>query len=183
MKEGLPFAWDISLKKSEDSYICFRLVLLHSVSYFFYLHRSPLLLCTVFYSISSNMDRFSRSTHLLMCLFFETLTSIITTDSPILVELIDLVNSVVMFLSQMTLLRCLTFLVQSLTVTHTVLLLDLFISSDASICSTIASPPLGNAFVSVFIDFPINSNCTLHFIAYLMTMTILVLIGMVFVII
>ena len=122
MKEGLPFARDISLKKSEDSYICFRLVLLHSVSYFFYLHRSPLLLCTVFYSISSNMDRFSRSTHLLMCLFFETLTSIITTDSPILVELIDLVNSVVMFLSQMTLLRCLTFLVQSLTVTHTVLL-------------------------------------------------------------
>ena len=37
--------------------------------------------------------------------------------------------------------------------------LDLFISSDASICSTMAFPPLGNSdhvVVSVSIDFPIN---------------------------
>ena len=40
-------------------------------------------------------------------------------------------------------------------------LLDLFISSDASICSTIAFPPLGNCdhvVVSVSIDFPSNSQ-------------------------
>ena len=36
--------------------------------------------------------RFSRSTHLLMCLPLETLTSIIRTGLPIPVELIDLVN-------------------------------------------------------------------------------------------
>ena len=66
--------------------------------------------------------RFSRSTHLLMCLSLETLTSIIRTGSPILVELIDLVNSVIIFLSQMTLLKWLTFLLGSLTVTLTVLL-------------------------------------------------------------
>ena len=39
--------------------------------------------------------------------------------------------------------------------------LDLFISSDANICSTLAFPPLGNSdhvVVSVSINFPINSN-------------------------
>ena len=57
VKEGLPFARDLPLEKSADSYLCFRLVLLHSVSYFFFLYRSPSsALCTVFYSISSNID-------------------------------------------------------------------------------------------------------------------------------
>ena len=57
VKEGLPFAQDLSLENSADSYICFQLALLHSVSYFLLFYRSPsLLLCTVFYSISSNMD-------------------------------------------------------------------------------------------------------------------------------
>ena len=57
VKEGLPFARDLSLENSADSYLCFRLALLHSVSYFFFLYRSPSSsLCTVFDSISSNMD-------------------------------------------------------------------------------------------------------------------------------
>ena len=57
VKEGLPFVCDLSLENSADSYICFRLALLHSVSYFFFLYRSPSsLLCTVFDSISSNID-------------------------------------------------------------------------------------------------------------------------------
>ena len=54
--------------------------------------------------------RVSRSTHLLMFLSLETLTSIIRTGLPIFVELIDLVNSVIIFLSQVILLRWLTFL-------------------------------------------------------------------------
>ena len=50
-------------------------------------------------------------------------------------------------------------------------LLDLFISSDASICSTMAFPPLGNSdhvVVSVSIDFPTNSqwDAPFHDIAY-----------------
>ena len=57
--------------------------------------------------------RFSQSTHLLMFLSLETLTSIKRTGLPILVELIDLVNSVIIFLSQMTSLRWLTFLLGS----------------------------------------------------------------------
>ena len=57
MKEGLPFAQDLSLENSADSYLYFRLALLHSVSYFFFLYRSPTLsLCTVFDSISSHVD-------------------------------------------------------------------------------------------------------------------------------
>ena len=32
VKEGLPFAWHLSLENSADSYLCFRLALLHSVS-------------------------------------------------------------------------------------------------------------------------------------------------------
>ena len=33
VKEGLPFAWDLSLKHFVDSYLCFWLALLHSVIY------------------------------------------------------------------------------------------------------------------------------------------------------
>ena len=57
MKEELPFAWDLSLENSLNSYLCFRLALHHSVSYFVFLYWSPSsLLCTVFDSISSNID-------------------------------------------------------------------------------------------------------------------------------
>ena len=54
---------------------------------------------------------------------------------------------------------------------HSPALLDLFISSDASICSTMAFPPLGNSdhvVVSVSIDFPLNSqrDAPFHRIAY-----------------
>ena len=49
VKEGLPFAQDLSLENSADSYLCFQLALLHSVSYFFFFYWSPSLsLCTVF---------------------------------------------------------------------------------------------------------------------------------------
>ena len=72
-----------------------------------------------------------------MFLSLETLTSIIRTDFPILVELIYLVNSVITFLSQVTLLKCLTYPGCD---SHSPALLDLFISSAASICSTMALP-------------------------------------------
>ena len=57
VKEGIPFAQDRSLENSANSYLSFRLTLIHSVSYFFFLYRSPsLCLCTAFDSISSNID-------------------------------------------------------------------------------------------------------------------------------
>ena len=54
---------------------------------------------------------------------------------------------------------------------HSPTFLDLFISSDASICSTMAFSPLGNSdhvVVSVSIDFPSNSqrDASFHCMAY-----------------
>ena len=101
-----------------------------------------------------------------MCLYLEILTSIIRTGLPILVELIDLVNPVIIFLYQTTLFRWLTFLLGLQP-----LLLDLFLSSDAIICSTMAFYPLGNSdhvVVSICIGFPSYSqrDATFHRIAY-----------------
>ena len=56
-KEGLPFAQDLTLENSADSYLCFWVDLLHSVSYFFFLYQlTSSSLCTVFDGISSGID-------------------------------------------------------------------------------------------------------------------------------
>ena len=53
VKGGLPFAWHLSLENSADSHFMFS----HSVSYFFFLYRPcSSSLCTVFDSLSSNID-------------------------------------------------------------------------------------------------------------------------------
>ena len=62
-----------------------------------------------------------------MSLSLETLTSIIRTGLHILLELIDLVNSVIIFVPQTTLLRWLTFLLGSQTVILTVLLFWIYL--------------------------------------------------------
>ena len=85
---------------------------------------------------------------------------LIKTGLLILVELIDLVNSVIIFLSQMKLLSF-----------HSPAVLDLFISSNASICSTMAFPRLGNSnhvVVSVSTNFLSYSQqgAPFHCIAY-----------------
>ena len=48
VKEGLHFAQDLSLENSVDSYLCFRLAVLHSVSYFFSSIDHLLCLCAWF---------------------------------------------------------------------------------------------------------------------------------------
>ena len=128
VKEQLPFAQDLPLENSVDSYLCFRLALFHSVSSTPFSSIDYLLCHYAWFLILFHLTqmRFSRSTHLLMCLSFKTLTAIIRTDLPILVELIDLVNSY-NFSSQMTLLRWLTFVLGSLTVTITVLLFWIYL--------------------------------------------------------
>ena len=104
-----------------------------------------------------------------MFLSLDTVRSIIRTGLPILVELIDLVNCVIIFFIS-------NYLSQMVNVptripdcdSHIPALLDLFISSDASVCSTMSFPPLRNSdyvFVSVSIDFPSNSQGDLCFIA------------------
>ena len=122
VKEGLSFARDLSLENSADSYLCFRLALLHSVSYFVFLYRSPSSsLCTVFDSISSNIDEvlsINPSANVFVFGGFNVhhndwLTYFGGTDRPG-----ELCYD---FLSQMNLFRWLTFLLGSVTVTLTVL--------------------------------------------------------------
>ena len=58
VKEDLLFAQDLSLEISAESYLCFRMALLHSWSYFFFLCRSPSSsFCTLFDAISCNIDQ------------------------------------------------------------------------------------------------------------------------------
>ena len=102
---------------------------------------------------------FSQSTHLLMFLSLETLTFIIRTDLPFLLELIDLVNSYNFSISNDPT-QMVTFPTRIPDYdSHSPARLDLFISSVASICSTMAFCPLGNSdhiVVSVCIEFLSN---------------------------
>ena len=128
---------------------------------------------------------FFRSTHLPIFLSLETLTSIIRTGLPILVELIDLVNSVITFLSQMTLLRWLTFLLGSQTVILIVLLfwIYLFLLMLVFVLQWLSLH--WEILIMLLSQFPLTFHKTHkgmpHFTAWLMT--ILMLIEMVFVII
>ena len=115
--------------------------------------------------------RFSRSSHLLF-LSLETLTFIRRTGLPILVELIDLVNSVKICSISNDLNQMVNFPTRIPDCdSYSPTILDFFLSFDASICSTIAFPPLGNSdhvAVSLSIDFPTNSqqDAPFHHIAY-----------------
>ena len=91
-------------------------------------------------------------------------------------ELIDLVNSAMIFLSQMTLTQMVSFPTWiSNCGSHISALFNFFLSSGASICSTMAFPPLEYClhwniyvFVSVSNNFPSNSkgDALFHCIAY-----------------
>ena len=138
----------------------FLLALLHSVSYFFFLYRlRSSASCTVFDSISSNIDEVLSINPSANFLSLESLTSIIRTGLPILVELINLVNN---FSISIELTQMVNFLTRIPDWdSHSPALLDLLISSDGSICTKMAFPPLGNSdhvVVSVSIDFPTNSQ-------------------------
>ena len=80
VKEGLPFARDLALENSADSYLCFGVAILHSVCYFFFLYRShSSSLCTVFDSISANIDEVLSINSSTNVFVFGDLTSIIRT--------------------------------------------------------------------------------------------------------
>ena len=173
VKEGLPFAWDLSLKNSADSYLCFRFALLHSVSYFFFLYQSPSSsLCPVFDSISSNIDEvlsINPSANVFVFRDFNVhhkdwLTYSGGTDRPGELSCnFSISNDLTQRVNFPTWIPDCD--------SHSPALLDLFLSSDASICSTMAFPLLGSSdhvAVSVSIDFPINSkqDTPFHCMAY-----------------
>ena len=157
VKEGLPLARDLSL---ENSYLCFRLTLLHSVSYFFFLYRSPSsALCTVFDSISSNIDEVLSINPSAVFVFGDFnvhhkdwLTYSSGIDRPgELCYNFSISNDLTQMVNFPTRIPDCD--------SHSPALLDLFLSFDAGMCSTMAFPPLGNSdhvVVSVSIDFPTN---------------------------
>ena len=159
VKEGIPFARDISLVNSVDSYLCFQPALvLHSVSNFFFLYRSPsLLLCMVFDAILSYIDEIfsiNPSTNVFVFRDFsihhkDWLTYSGGTDRPgELCYNFSISNDLTQMVNFPTRIPDCD--------SHSPALLDLFLSSDASICSTMAFPPLGNSdhvVASVSIDF------------------------------
>ena len=169
VKEGLPFAWDLSLENSADSFLCFRLALLHLVSYFFFLYlSSTLLLCTIFYSISSTTDEVLSINPSANVFVFEDfnvhhkdwLTYSGGTDRPgELCYNFSISNDLTQIFNFPTRIPYCD--------SHSAL----FLYSVASICSTMAFPQLGNsdhAVISVSIDFPINSkqDTSFHRVAY-----------------
>ena len=163
VKEGFPFAWELSLENSADSYFCFRPALLHSASYFFFLYRSPSSsLRTVFDSKSFNIDEIlliNPSANVFVFGDFNVhhkdwLTYSGGTDRPGQVCYnFSISNNLVQIVNFPTRIPDCD--------SHSPALLDLFLSSDTSICSTMAFPPLVNpdhVVVSVSIDFPINAK-------------------------
>ena len=167
------FCKDLSLENSADSYLCFRLALIHSVFYFFFLYRSTSSsFCTVFDSISSNLDEvlsINPSANVFVFGDFNVhhndwLTYSGGTDrSGELCYNFSISNDLTQMVNFPTRIPDCD--------SHSPALLDLFISSCTSICSTMVFPPLGNSdhvAVSVSIAFPINSkqDTSFHRVAY-----------------
>ena len=155
VKEGLPFARDLFIEASTDRYLCFRPALLHSVSHFFFLDRSPSSsLYTIFDSVSSNIRRFDEVLSIKSSAAFvsrkfnvnhkDWLTFSGGTDGT--GERCSAVSTII-FLSVM---------VASFPTripdynSHIPALLDLFLSSDATIFSTIVSFHLENLIMLLY---------------------------------
>ena len=171
MKEGLPFAWDLSLESSKD-YLCFWLALLHSVLLLFPLSIIFLSLCTVFDSISFNIDEvfsINPSANVFVFGHFDIhhedcLTYSSGTDRPgELVIFVILSNDLTQMVNFSIWIPDSDFQCPAL--------LDLFLSFGASICFAMSFPLFGNSehvAVSISIDFPPNKkrDVPFHCIAY-----------------
>ena len=134
MKEGLTFAQDLFLENSADSYLCFLLALLYSMSYFFFLYQSSSSsLCMVFDSISSNIDEvLSINPSANVFLFGDLFIYSGGTDrSGELCYNFSILNNLTQMVNFPTRIPDCD--------SHSPALLDLFISSDTSICSTMVS--------------------------------------------
>ena len=143
-------------------FLCFWLALLQSLSYFFFLYRLPSSsLCTVFDSIASNIDAVL-SINLSASVFVfgdfnvhhkDWLTYFGGTDrSGELCYNFSILNDLAQMFNIPTQISGYD--------SHSPALLDFFLSFDASICSAMAFPLLGNSdhvVVSVSISFPSNS--------------------------
>ena len=136
VKEWVPFTWDISPGNSADSYLCLWLALFHSISYFFFLYQSPSSsLCTVFDSITSNVDEVFSIKPLINLYVSGSLNSAIIFKSSVIIS--NDLFQMVKFPTRIPVCDSLG-----------IVLLVFFLSSDFSISSTVA--------VSVCAEVPSN---------------------------
>ena len=170
VKEGLSFVQYFPLENFADSNLCFWLALFHSVSYFLFHYQSPYSsLCTVLEAISSNIDEvllINPSANVFVFEYFNVHHKDWLNYSGGTVRPGEL-------WSNFSISNDLTQMVNFPTWipdcdSHSPALFDFFLSPVASICSTMAFPPLGKSdhvVASVSIDFPINSKRDACFIA------------------
>ena len=151
VKERLPFARELNQENGflfmfSTGFTLFSALLLFSLSIFFFV------LCTVFDAISSNIDR-------VFCTIVTANVFVFNFHHKDRLPYSARTKRPCEFCYSFSIsndLRWLAFLLGSLTVTLCPARLDLFISSDFSICSTMTFLLLGNSYhmiVSVFIDF------------------------------
>ena len=162
-KSNLPIACEPTLEEDNESYMCFRLALLHSTTYIFFLYRSPSSSsCSVVEAVSSNIDKaliLHPSANIMVCGDFnahntEWLGHSHTTD----------VAGV--FCQEFALAQDLTQIVDFPTripdcVDHQPYLLDLFLCSNPDSCTVTSHPPLGRSdhiVVSVDVKFVVKST-------------------------
>ena len=116
VKEGLLFGWDLSLENCVGSYLCYPLALLHSVPYYFFLHQSPSSLWSVFMLTDEVLSINPSANFFLLGDLNSHLKDWLTFSGT------DKTGELIIFPSQMTLLRWLTFLLRSMAVAPIVLL-------------------------------------------------------------
>ena len=163
VKSNLPIAREPILEDDNESYVCFRLALLHSTTYIFFLYRSPSSSsCSVVEAVSSNIDKaliLQPSANIMVCGDFnahntEWLGHSHTTD----------VAGV--FCQEFALAQDLTQIVDFPTRIpdrddHQPYLLDLFLCSNPDSCTVASHPPLGRSdhmVVSVDVKFVVKST-------------------------
>ena len=169
MKEELPVARDLSLERPTDSYLSFRLALIHSVFYFVFLYQQHYLsFCTIFHVILSNMNKvlsINPSDDVLVFGNFNVhhkdwLTYSGENDRPgELCYSFSISNDLTQVVNIATW--------SPVCNSHSPALLDLFIFSDTSICSARTFCLFGNSdhvAVSISIDFPSISKGMSQFI-------------------
>ena len=184
VKERLPFAQDLSLENSLDSYLRFLRALLYAVPYFFFLCRSPSsLLYTVYHSISFNIDQVLSINPPANAYVFGDF-HVHHKDWPNYSGRTDRqVNSVIIFIISNDLTKKVNFPPWTPNCdSHIPGPLDLCLFADARICSAMTLPPL-EILIMLLPQFPLPFLLTSKLDLLGQLMTILVLIGMVFLII
>ena len=166
------FCMGLISRKLADSYFCFGLALLHSLSHFFFLYWSPSLsLCTVSDLISSNIDEIlsiSPSANVFVFGNFNIHHKDWLTDSGGNDRPGELCYNFSVSNDFTKMVNFHTRIPDSNS--HSAILLDVFLSSDASICFTMTFPPLENSdhvAVSVLLTFHQIHNGMPCFIAWL----------------